>query len=342
MAFSNYSCGLDSDFANRQRILLARKAARYAAEQVAADARARVFNPANRPKNANKRNGILESSFERWVQTPSPSLVNHSPVAKPRASQPPDPDLQTLICGDEMISPRTGITRSHVHAKGSLQSHVRMLNTLLHINLLQGRWETSYRTFALLIRVYGTDTREMWPVGVEILHRLNEKETGCENDPVAARSRSTQQVARRYQPKIYRFLRFLDATHDNKLSEITGRYPYQVIDNEVDERLEDDLDKRDYQTQHFLKLNTAPLFKSGSKTHLAMYVMALLWELTVAGQHTQFYELEHTLKVNYAGDLTMLQYLKAINKVREGLHGSGSSSALEEGDSLLRDLGFLE
>ncbi|OBA15560.1 uncharacterized protein OGAPODRAFT_76516 [Ogataea polymorpha] len=218
-----------------------------------------------------------------------------------------------------------------------------MLTTLLHINLTQGRWETSYRIFALLVRIYGTDTREMWPVGLEILKRLNEKETGYEDDPVKARERVNDGVPRRYQPKIYRFLRFLQNSHDTKSSEIVGRYPYQVVDNALDKRFDEDADKKDYQTHHFLRLETAPLFRSGSKTHLAMYIVSLLWELTVAGQQTQFYELEEMLKLNFSCESFVIRYLRGINKVREGLQlerdgKDGAGDAISEGEAILREM----
>ncbi|KAG7767434.1 hypothetical protein KL946_001533 [Ogataea haglerorum] len=343
MAFLHYSSALDSDFANRRRIQLAKRVGKYAASQIASQSGKRIFNPDNRPKNANKRNGILESSYERWIGNGSPSLVEREAPERARAYSNEDPELQTLICGDEIIPSQTGIARSHVNARGSLQSHVRMLNELLHINLMQGRWETSYRIFALLVRVYGTDTRELWPVGLEILKRLNEKETGCEDDPIKARARPSDGVPRRYQPRIFRFLRFLQNSHDAKSSEIVGRYPYQVVDNALDERLDEDADKKDYQTHHFLRLETAPLFKSGSKTHLAMYVVSLLWELTVAGQQTQFYELEEMLKLYFSRESYVLQYLKGINKIREGLKlerdgKPGAGDAISEGEAILREM----
>ncbi|KAG7881775.1 hypothetical protein KL905_000739 [Ogataea polymorpha] len=343
MAFLHYSSGLDSDFANRRRIQLAKRVAKYAASQVASQPGKRIFNPDNRPKNANKGNGILENSYERWIEDGSPSLVEREAPEKAHAYSNEDAELQTLICGDEIIPSQTGIARSHVNARGSLRSHVRMLTTLLHINLTQGRWETSYRIFALLVRIYGTDTREMWPVGLEILKRLNEKETGYEDDPVKARERVNDGVPRRYQPKIYRFLRFLQNSHDTKSSEIVGRYPYQVVDNALDKRFDEDADKKDYQTHHFLRLETAPLFKSGSKTHLAMYIVSLLWELTVAGQQTQFYELEEMLKLNFSGESFVIRYLRGINKVREGLQlerdgKDGAGDAISEGEAILREM----
>ncbi|KAG7927732.1 hypothetical protein KL925_002090 [Ogataea polymorpha] len=343
MAFLHYSSGLDSDFANRRRIQLAKRVAKYAGSQVASQPGKRIFNPDNRPKNANKGNGILENSYERWIEEGSPSLVEREAPEKAHAYSNEDAELQTLICGDEIIPSQTGIARSHVNARGSLRSHVRMLTTLLHINLMQGRWETSYRIFALLVRIYGTDTREMWPVGLEILKRLNEKETGYEDDPVKARERVNDGVPRRYQPKIYRFLRFLQNSHDTKSSEIVGRYPYQVVDNALDKRFDEDADKKDYQTHHFLRLETAPLFKSGSKTHLAMYIVSLLWELTVAGQQTQFYELEEMLKLNFSGESFVIRYLRGINKLREGLQlerdgKDGAGDAISEGEAILREM----
>ena len=52
-------------------------------------------------------------------------------------------------------------------------THITHLNELLHINVMEGQWETAFRCFSILIRLPGVDIRSMWGLGVRILRELS-------------------------------------------------------------------------------------------------------------------------------------------------------------------------
>lgn len=48
--------------------------------------------------------------------------------------------------------------------------HLSHLNQLLHVSVLQQKWEIAYRCFALLIRFHDVDIRSLWFLGSKVLH----------------------------------------------------------------------------------------------------------------------------------------------------------------------------
>lgn len=78
------------------------------------------------------------------------------------------------------IGPDIGTADASKYAFSSSMSytrkHIMVVVKLLHLNILKRNWEIAYRCFSLLIRIHNIDIRSIWPLGVEIITRLAEKE----------------------------------------------------------------------------------------------------------------------------------------------------------------------
>lgn len=127
--------------------------------------------------------------------------------------------------------------------------HLDNLKQLLHINILRRKWDAAYKAFCLIIRFRHVDIRSLWPLGIEILSRLAENELPPDQSDVSGR-------------KDERFFNWLS-------SFFSVNKHYRSLRNSLVHQI------------------SAPIWRSGSKTHTPIYIVAYMWLLLRKGKFTQ-------------------------------------------------------
>ncbi|KAK6456383.1 RNA polymerase I-specific initiation factor-domain-containing protein [Scheffersomyces xylosifermentans] len=131
------------------------------------------------------------------------------------------------------------------------RQHISNLRTLLHLNMLRRNWPVAYKLYCLLIRLPSVDIRALWPIGIEILRRQHEKEGKAE-------SSNKQHTVLDKDDKFFEWLSsFYYITHFN------------AAYSEGPSRSE-----------------SAPSWRTGSKTLAPLYVITSLWNLLVKKRFT--------------------------------------------------------
>lgn len=190
----------------------------------------------------------------------------------------------------------------------SLRNHHRdNLKNLLHVNILRRNWSLAYKTFCLLIRFPNVDIRSIWPLGIEILNRQREETAYDEND-----------VGLFKDEKFFDWLTsfFIINKHSSTFSSSNTR-----------------------------KIS-APIWRSGSRTHAPMYVITSLWGLMVKNKYSKLKDRlnELLLEPPYNTDgvfyfLVALCYLVENIKLKNKFSSfdNNSSSQQDDGESETED-----
>lgn len=132
-------------------------------------------------------------------------------------------------------------------SKSAFRQHINNLTTLLHLQIMKQNWLIAYKIFALLIRFPQVDIRTIWPLGIEILMQLSNKNG----------SNSL---------KVKKFFNYLSSF-------------YMITDTNPATRF--------ISTNHKYRNNVAPVWRSGSKTLTPLYVITSLWYIFVLGDYEQ-------------------------------------------------------
>lgn len=131
---------------------------------------------------------------------------------------------------------------------GLRNHHINNLKTLLHVNILRRNWGLAYKIFCLLIRLPKVDIRSLWPLGIEILNRQRE-ETAYDNKDI----------------KLFKDEKFFDWLSS-----------FFIINKH----------SNTFNLSNTRKIS-APIWRSGSRTHTPMYVITSLWGLMIKNKYTR-------------------------------------------------------
>ena len=126
------------------------------------------------------------------------------------------------------------------------RQHIGNLKVLLHLNVLRQNWDLAYKIFCLLIRLPSVDIRAIWPIGIEILIRQQEK--------------LTHEGAERITSKDERFYDWLSSFFT--IAYVNAAH----LDGPS-------------------KVSLAPIWRSGSKSHTPLYIVSSLWNLLSKGKY---------------------------------------------------------
>ncbi|EMG48835.1 hypothetical protein G210_0531 [Candida maltosa Xu316] len=131
--------------------------------------------------------------------------------------------------------------------KSSFHQHITNLTSLLHLQIMRQNWSSAYKIFSILLRFPQVDLRTIWPLGIEILLNMNELENG--NNV--------------WSLKVKKFFNYLASFYT--ISK-TSSAQNTVRNN---------------------RSNTAPVWRSGTRTLTPMYIITSLWYLFVNQDYEQ-------------------------------------------------------
>ncbi|KAL6454674.1 RRN11 RNA polymerase I-specific transcription initiation factor RRN11 [Candida maltosa Xu316] len=192
--------------------------------------------------------------------------------------------------------------------KSSFHQHITNLTSLLHLQIMRQNWSSAYKIFSILLRFPQVDLRTIWPLGIEILLNMNELENG--NNV--------------WSLKVKKFFNYLASFYT--ISK-TSSAQNTVRNN---------------------RSNTAPVWRSGTRTLTPMYIITSLWYLFVNQDYEQVlnrvneliieppYNLEGVLyfivKLDFLFPKTEIeaQFHELVEMVRNPISKNGSSSSDDE------------
>ena len=195
---------------------------------------------------------------------------------------------------------------------GLRNHHINNLKTLLHVNILRRNWELAYKIFCLLIRLPKVDIRSLWPLGIEILNRQRE-ETAYDNKDI----------------KLFKDEKFFDWLSS-----------FFIIHRH----------SNTFNLSNTRKIS-APIWRSGSRTHTPMYVITSLWGLMIKNKYTRLRDRldELLLEPPYNTDgvfyflmvlCKLLENFKLANKYSSVGNEAPVDESENEDDDELNDLFF--
>mmetsp|Transcript_379 Transcript_379/g.351 ORF Transcript_379/g.351 Transcript_379/m.351 type:complete len:514 (+) Transcript_379:125-1666(+) len=173
-----------------------------------------------------------------------------------------------------------------------INHHINNLKTLLHINILRRNWGLAYKIFCLLIRLPKVDIRSLWPLGIEILNRQRE-ETAYDSSDI----------------KLFKDEKFFDWLSS-----------FFIINKH----------SNTFSLSNTRKIS-APIWRSGSRTHTPMYVITSLWGLMIKNKYARLRDKldELLLEPPYNTD-GVFYFLMALCKLLENFKLANRFSGFDD------------
>ncbi|ODV97442.1 hypothetical protein PACTADRAFT_84600 [Pachysolen tannophilus NRRL Y-2460] len=196
---------------------------------------------------------------------------------------PQQPTISNLNSDAMYPSSLSNLLNEHV---SFTRYHINLIKTIMHLSILHQNWERAYKCFSILIRFKKIDIRSIWPIGLEILKRLEED---------FFKKIFINSLSFKINDYQLRFLTFIKTKPilNSSLDILNQDLIDQLIEKNNKSTSTDlrfliwlknffsvsNKNKNLFSQSHYKKSYSAPIWRSGSKTHTPLYVQTLIWNI---------------------------------------------------------------